>query len=173
MKTAVTLAAILFQSLIQILFGSNSKTTANISLPTTAPTNETGEEHLVTYVADGDTVKLENNQWVRLLGINAPEVEHKGNKAECFSMEARKALIQKTEGKKVILRRDGLQGDKDKYGRWLRYIYIGDDLINADLVKDGYAYSYREFPTTKTTEFNQLEQTAKDNHWGLWGICKH
>ena len=42
--------------------------------------------HLVEQVVDGDTLIIENNIRVRLLGIDAPE------SAECFGEEAKKEL---------------------------------------------------------------------------------
>ena len=42
-------------------------------------------------------------------------------------------------GKKVRLEKDIT--DKDKYGRLLRYVYVGDIFVNAEMVRQGCAWA--------------------------------
>ena len=53
--------------------------------------------------------------------------------------------------------------DRDKYGRLLRYIYVDDLLVNAELVRLGYAYSSSQPPNVKYQQlFLQLEREARE-----------
>ena len=116
---------------------------------------------LVTLVIDGDTIEIEGGERVRYLGINAPEP------AEEYGIEAFEANQSLVAGKRVTLEAD-IQ-DKDEYGRLLRYVYIDDVMVNAELVREGYAYSYSRPPNIKYQEmFLQLENEARDRKLGLW-----
>ena len=89
---------------------------------------------VVSEVIDGDTVKLSNGEFVRLLGINAPE---KGQK---FYEEAKYKLSKLLKNKKIILESDAR--DRDYYGRLLRYVFVDGTLINVEMVREGYAKPY-------------------------------
>ena len=70
-------------------------------------------------------------------------------------------------GKRVRLQRD--ISEKDCFGRLLRYVYAGDILVNAELVREGYAQA-REYPpdTRYAPCFTALEREARDGGRGLW-----
>lgn len=122
----------------------------------------------VRHVIDGDTIVLESNQRVRLIGIDAPEVSNaKYNHAgEFYGNEARSYLRQRIEGKDVRLE----SGDEsfDKYGRRLAYIYLGDDFINREMVEKGYAEVMRKFPNRYKDEFLRDEEEARAGRIGMW-----
>ena len=63
-------------------------------------------------------------------------------------------------GKSVTLVSD--QSNTDSFGRLLRYIYVGDQFINAELVRGGWAEN-AEYPpdTAHAAEFRTLEQAAR------------
>jgi len=66
---------------------------------------------------DGDTIVLEDGRKIRLLGINTPEVQHKGKMADAGGEDAKTWLINKLRHSKVRLE---FYFDKtDKYGRTL------------------------------------------------------
>jgi DNA-3-methyladenine glycosylase len=76
------------------------------------------------------------------------------------------------EGKNVRLEPDPTDSDRDKYHRLLRYVYLPDStLINAALIRDGYAFAYTVFPLTKLDDFRALEAEARQNNRGLWAGC--
>jgi len=52
------------------------------------------ETHLVKRVVDGDTLLLDNNRFVRYIGINAPEVQHGNENEEPFGITDTKDLRQ-------------------------------------------------------------------------------
>ena len=118
----------------------------------------------VTEVIDGDTFKTAAGETVRLLGINASETSEPGADI------AKDALILLTFNKDVYLKRD--VSDKDDYGRILRYVYVGDKFINAELVIMGYVET-RFYPpdTLYRKELEELEQIACRNRRGLWSFA--
>lgn len=122
----------------------------------------------VRYVTDGDTVVLENNQRVRLIGIDTPEIENKkyGREGEYYGEEAKQFLKQLIEGKDVRLE-DGYE-PFDKYGRGLAYVYLGNLFVNAELVRLGYAEVFRIFDFEYKNQFLELERQARSQGLGIW-----
>ena len=82
-------------------------------------------------VIDGDTIKLKDGKIVRLLGINAPEVDE-----ECYQ-ESREELKSLLKGKTIRLESDSTE--RDTYGRLLRYVFVDDIFVNGEMVRLGYA----------------------------------
>jgi len=125
----------------------------------------------VIYVIDGDTVILDNHERVRLIGINSPEIASKYHRGEYYGKEAKKYLKKRIEGKEVTLK-PGAE-PFDKYERRLSYIYLADGtFINEELVKLGYAETFRKFPFTYKEQFLELEKEAKDKRLGMWSARK-
>ena len=117
-----------------------------------------------TRVIDGDTIEIGTGQRVRYIGIDTPEVYPV---AEAFGMEAWEANRRLVEGKKVRLERD--VSDTDKYGRLLRYVYVDDLLINAELVRLGLARAKAYPPDTAHQGLlEQLEKEAREAGLGMW-----
>lgn len=127
----------------------------------------------VVSVVDGDTIKLDNGQAVRYIGIDTPETVHPSKPVQCFGKEASAKNKELVLGKEVRLVRD--VSETDKYGRILRYVYVGDMLVNDYLVRNGYANSYSYPPDVKfQDQFRQAEAEARTNKRGLWadGACE-
>ena len=108
------------------------------------------ETYSVVKVIDGDTIKLENGEVVRYIGIDTPETVHPSKPVQCFGKEASDKNKELVEGKVVKLEKDIT--NKDKYGRILRYVWVGDLFVNDELVRQGYAYVYTYPPDVKYTE---------------------
>ena len=128
----------------------------------------------VTKVIDGDTIQIEGGEKVRYIGIDTPELNigkaGRNKKTECY---AREALLKNHElvyEKTVGLERD--QTDRDKYGRLLRYVYVGESRINDELVSGGYARAFI-FPDDRkyATEIIAAEGAAKKRNVGMWAEC--
>ena len=70
-------------------------------------------------------------------------------------------------GRRVRLERD--ESDRDRFGRLLRYVYVDELLVNAELVREGFA-TVLIFPpdTTFTSCFAAMEEEAKKAQRGLW-----
>ncbi len=123
----------------------------------------------VSYVIDGDTFILENNQRVRMIGINAPETAHRryGKKGQPFGNQARERLRRFIDGKDVTLK-DGRELF-DRFGRRLAYVYLPDGtFVNREMVREGYAETFRKFQFEYKSEFLELERAAKQEKSGMW-----
>ena len=118
----------------------------------------------VTQVIDGDTIIIEGNYRVRYIGIDTPEVYPK---VEEYGIEAWKANRRLVEGKEVRLERDATE--TDKYDRLLRYVYVGDVFVNAELVRQGLAEAKAYPPDTKYQDYlEKLEAEARLAGRGMW-----
>jgi endonuclease YncB( thermonuclease family) len=131
----------------------------------------------VVKVVDGDTIDVEVNgkkQRIRLIGIDAPEVHNPDTPVECFGAEATQEAEAALKGARVRLEADSSQDDKDKYDRWLRFVWLeGGENFNLQMIEGGYAREYTYDKVYKyQTEFKAAEQEAKLNKRGLWGeVC--
>ncbi|MEM5797374.1 MAG: thermonuclease family protein [Candidatus Aenigmatarchaeota archaeon] len=115
----------------------------------------------VTKVLDGDTIEIETGEKVRLLGINAPEIN------EHYYQEAKDRLAELVNGKLVKL--EAGREDKDIYGRLLRYVFVDDVFVNLQLLREGYATVYITNPEEKYyLDFKTAEKEARQNKLGLW-----
>jgi endonuclease YncB( thermonuclease family) len=123
----------------------------------------------VTRVLDGDTIVLDNGETVRLIGVDAPEIHHPEIPVQRFGEEAAEFLRRFAEGFECTLEYE--PGDiRDQYGRLLAYVFIGDRLANAEMIRRGYAYAYTCFPFRRQTEFIALEREARERQYGLWHL---
>ena len=141
-----------------------------------SPTKVSSDLFFVSRVIDGDTIELENGEKVRYIGIDTPETLDPRKPLQCFGKEASAKNKELVEGKQVRLEKDVT--DKDKYGRLLRYVYLGDPdqeltvFVNLELVKQGFAHSYTYPPDVKhQSEFVAAEGEARDANRGLWSSC--
>src|SRR3989344_5583370 len=114
-------------------------------------------------IIDGDTFVLSNNERVRLIGIDTPEIR------EYYYQEAKDRLIELINNREVYLERD--VENKDFYDRLLRYVYVNETFVNLLLVEEGYAKAYPYEPNTKyKNNFTEAEEYARRNALGLWNI---
>ncbi len=121
-------------------------------------------EAKVARILDGDTVEVEIGGYtfaLRYTGIDCPEMGQYGFE------EATQANRQLVEGKTVQLEKD--VSDIDGDGRLLRYVYVGDIFVNAELVRQGYATAWTYPPDVKYSDlFVRLAIEAKEEGKGLW-----
>jgi len=119
-------------------------------------------------VYDGDTVVLDNGQKVRLLGINTPEIQHRGNQADAGGNEAKSWLINKLKDGKVRLETDVEK--TDSYGRTLGHLFTeNNEHINVLLVAEGLAEASIWPPNLKyTNALVTAEQQAENAKLGIW-----
>lgn len=119
-------------------------------------------------VIDGDTIKIEGGQVVRYIGIDTPETVHPSKPVQCYGKEASDKNKELVEGKEVKLEKD--VSETDKYGRLLRYVWLGDMLVNEYLVREGYAQSSSYPPDVKYQDrFVEAQRQAREEKKGLWG----
>jgi micrococcal nuclease len=116
---------------------------------------------MVVKVIDGDTIVVEGGYHVRYIGIDSPETD------EFYYSEAKQMNADLIAGKKVRLESDIT--DKDKYGRLLRYVYVGDTFINAEMVRQGCAWSIAYPPDVKYQVYLEaMEKEARQLKRGVW-----
>jgi len=131
------------------------------------------EYFLVTNVVDGDTFDIDINgtiERVRAMGIDTPETKDPRKPVQCFGQEASNKAKEFLLNKKVVLEKDQTQA-KDKYGRLLPYIFLGDGtFFNKWMIENGYAYEYTydNIAYKYQSEFKNAQKYAEDNKLGLW-----
>lgn len=131
-----------------------------------APALATQFRHCIRTI-DGDTIILDGNEKVRLIGVDTPETVHPSKPVESFGKEASAFTKGMVEGKKARLEYDWQK--VDKYGRTLAYVFLEDGtFLNAEIIKQGYGYAYTKFPFKYLDDFRKYEREARENGRGLW-----
>lgn len=129
----------------------------------------------VRYVIDGDTFILQNNQRVRMVGINAPEISHRRygkKKGQPYGREAKACLADLIDKKEVRLTRGG-KDEFDRYGRRLAFVYLPDGtFVNREMVARGCAETYRKFSFDEKDDFLKAEDQARLARKGMWAEKK-
>ncbi|MCD4511351.1 thermonuclease family protein [Brucella pseudogrignonensis] len=127
-----------------------------VSLPVNRQPRESATGSV--YVIDGDTVIL-NKVHIRLLGIDAPEMEQtcrvEGSDYAC-GRDARNALKNRIGKAAIRCEKEGF----DKYGRDLGRCYLGDRDLNQWMVEQGWAVSYGDY--------RSAEASARREKRGIW-----
>jgi micrococcal nuclease len=122
------------------------------------------ETAAVINVIDGDTIIIEGNYRVRYIGIDTPEIRPA---LEAYGLEAWQANRELVQNRTVRLERD--VSETDRYGRLLRYVYVDDVFVNAELVRLGLAEAVAYPPDTRYQDyFEELETTARKAGLGIW-----
>ncbi len=134
------------------------------------PGTATGE---VTEVVDGDTIHAlvdGEDESIRYIGIDTPEVDPSIG-VECFGEQASRRNRELVTGERVRLVFGAER--RDRYGRLLAYVYVGERFVNAEIVRGGYARTLEIEPNTgRAPLLNRLEQEAANAGRGLWGACE-
>ncbi len=124
----------------------------------------------VEWVVDGDTLRLASGDKVRLLQVDAPEL----SEGECYAKQALRELIGLApKGTVVRLEADRSLDDTDRFGRLLRYAYVGDLDVNVELARRGAAapYFYEGSQGTQADELLAAAHEARSAGRGLWRAC--
>jgi micrococcal nuclease len=136
---------------------------------------QAGDLRKIVRVVDGDTIVVSPNEKVRLIGVDTPETVHPKKPVACFGREAKQFTRDAVEGKTIRLVLDNVntkRRHKDRYGRTLAYAYLADGtMLNAELIRQGYAHAYTRFPFRYLVEFRELERAARAEALGLWSSC--
>lgn len=159
---------------LQIVVPSPTTTRA-VSLATKTPTTKTVARVAaqVSRLVDGDTMEVVmggKSYTVRYIGIDTPETIAPNTPVQWMGKEASAENKSLVEGKTVYLEKD--VSETDKYGRLLRYVYVGNLFVNAELVRKGYAKVSTYPPDVKYQSlFLQMQQEARAANRGLWGAA--
>ena len=124
----------------------------------------------VTRVVDGDTIHVklgDRVEKVRYIGVNTPELHHPTKREEPGGREAAEMNRRLVSGKRIRLELD--VQTRDRHGRLLAYVWVGDVMVNAELVRLGYAQVMTIPPNVRHQElFTKLQRDAREAGRGLW-----
>lgn len=133
----------------------------------------------VSWVYDGDTLRVDGIGKVRLIGIDTPEKDASPRDEfyrrwdiapQQLRNIARRALefcISEAKGKTVTLTVD--KTPRDRHGRLLAYVHLPDSrLLNRLLLERGLATVYRRFEFVMKEDFLEAERQARTQKIGLW-----
>ena len=125
---------------------------------------------VVVRVVDGDTVHVrlgDRIEKVRYIGVNTPEIHHPRKGEQPGGPEAHAVNRRLIEGKRVRLELD--VQPRDRYGRMLAYVWVGPMMINAELVRLGYAQVMTVPPNVRHQAlFLKLQRDAREAGRGLY-----
>jgi micrococcal nuclease len=128
----------------------------------------------VVSVQDGDTITVKTSgrtEKVRLVGIDTPELDDQRPEYREAAKAARDYARELLVAEAVTLERDTRQGDRDKYGRLLRYVILDDKRnVNEELVCKGYARVYDRLSFALKPQFKECESDAKERRLGVWSL---
>ena len=134
----------------------------------------TVERGLVTKVIDGDTVVIDQQHKVRIIGINTPEI---GKNSEVFGQEAKDFAVKVFYRQEVYLEKE--VSETDRYGRLLRHIWLKnpkvgvpeEDLYGAMVLKEGFGQVATFPPDVKYEKlYRSLSRKSRTEEKGLWKI---
>jgi endonuclease YncB( thermonuclease family) len=126
------------------------------------------EISVVTAITDEYGVVLEDGRTVRVLGIEfpAPTDEESEN---CSAQKSQDSLEELLLNKVVYLEQD--VANEDRYGRTQRYFWVGDRLINHELLLRGAGTLEEAGVTVYTEELRQAARAARLQPKGVWRSC--
>jgi micrococcal nuclease len=128
----------------------------------------------VVRVVDGDTVDVQlgdgRTERVRLIGIDSPEVVDPRTPVQCFGREASVHAHELLDGQAVSLELDSSQGERDRYGRTLGYLWLPDGRNFGEvMIADGFAHEYTyDQPYAYLDAFRAAQDSAIAQQAGLW-----
>lgn len=134
-----------------------------------APQRQRSGYRAVQRVIDGDTLELDGEERVRLIGVDTDELGEDrvqpagaGWKATLYVFE----LLEPDAQVRLVFDDER----KDKYGRTLAYVYLpGGEMLNELLLQQGWARTMKIAPNTKHAKrFTELEKQAKAAGLGRW-----
>ena len=127
-------------------------------------------EGTVVRVVDGDTIHVKVGDYVekvRYIGMNTPEIHRPTKGEQPGGREAAEMNRRLVGGKRVRLELD--VRSRDRYGRLLAYVWVGELMVNAELVRLGYAQVMTVPPNVRHQElFVKLQREAREAGRGLW-----
>ncbi|MGV3526521.1 MAG: thermonuclease family protein [Candidatus Sericytochromatia bacterium] len=111
-------------------------------------------------MADGDTITVlasGNVQYkIRLNGVDCPESK------QAFGSQAKQFTSNLVFGKTVTVK----VTDRDRYGRLVAEVLIGEKSLQQELLRAGMAWHYKQY--SKDPLLAKLEQDARAARRGLW-----
>jgi micrococcal nuclease len=123
----------------------------------------------VARVVDGDTFVLaEPRERVRLIGADTPDTVKPHWPVEPWGPEATAFTKEFLAGGEVRLEFD--REHRDKYGRILAYVWVGNRLLNEELIRAGLARAEPQYHYSAAMKrrFLHAQAEARAAHRGIW-----
>ncbi len=139
------------------------------------PSRHSDKPVSVRYVQDGDTVILSDQRRVRLIGINTPELGHRGQPNQPLAVRARDRLRQLLFNSDNRARLRPGPEDHDRHGRSLAHLYLPDGrLLSEQLVREGLGWMVAVGANVNAADcLKTAEKQAKQAHLGVWSITDY
>lgn len=123
-------------------------------------------------VVDGDTIRVRmsdgNEEKVRYIGIDAPEIAHEDSAGEYLGDEATDHNAELLASGPLYLQTD--VDERDDFGRLLAYVWAGQVFVNERMVADGFARAHNYPPNTARQEtLWTAHDAAREAGVGIWG----
>jgi micrococcal nuclease len=126
--------------------------------------------YYVRRVVDGDTIIVDPEATIRLIGVNTPETVKPEHPIEPWGLEAAEFTREFLASGTATLSFD--RERVDRYGRFLAYVWVDSRMLNEELVRNGlarYEPQYRYSEAVKR-RFRQAQQEAQREHKGVWSV---
>jgi micrococcal nuclease len=121
------------------------------------------ENFTVTKIYSGNRIKTRSGVKVQYIGLDVPE------DGRFFYDECKKANKSLVDKKEITVEFDIRKSDEDK--GLLGYVYVGDVFVNAQLLKNGFAFAYIQPPNQKYADlFIALQKDARTQRRGIWAF---
>lgn len=122
---------------------------------------------------DGDTFIANfedgSRERVRMLLIDTPETKKEGTAVQPFGPEASEYAKKRLTGQTVELEFD--DEPRDQYDRMLAYVYLDGELVNEEMLEQGFARVVVYKPNDKYVEsFREIQNETKRKKLGVWSI---
>jgi len=153
---------------------ATTETTKQPSLTQESTTPANMQTAKVTRVIDGDTIDVSfdgKTERIRVIGIDTPETVDPRKPVECFGQEASAVAKEQLTDETVQLESDPTQGERDKYNRLLRYVWMDNGTVDFGklMIATGYAHEYTyNLPYKYQAEYKQAQKEAEQGKKGLW-----
>ena len=122
---------------------------------------------------DGDTFRVivgKKEKIVRMLAIDTPESVKQDSLVEYYGKEASEYTCKKvTNAKKIELEYDKNSSKYDKYDRLLAWVFVDGELLQEELVANGYAkvaYLYDNYKYAD--KLKEVQELASIKNIGVW-----
>ena len=133
-------------------------------------TVETGSLVRLDKPIDGDTLLVrigEDTATLRIVGIKAFNPDLLRDPFAGWGKEAMSTINRLSDGKPLRVLAN--VPAKDKAGRILATLYVDDEDLGLELVRQGLAMVYTAFPFPEMQSYLRAQATARGERKGLWG----
>lgn len=120
-------------------------------------------------VVKGDELTLRDGTEVRLIGVSTPIAAFSQRQGEYYGKGAIELSKKLAAWKNVRLEYD--KQTHDRKGRLLAYAYVGDKMLQEELLRSGLAFAETFPPNVKYRDkFIALQKEAMKAKKGMWGL---